>query len=92
MEIAQCQNSGYSLPEVKQNYAGIILSLARQECPDTSAYDAPEIIYRVNKKNHAGLIVASPDQQRVQSLIENYTARFYQDFYASAPAPDKPTT
>ena len=92
VEIAQCQNSGYSLPEVKQNYAGIILSLARQECPDTSAYDAPEIIYRVNKKNHAGLIVASPDQQRVQSLIENYTARFYQDFYASAPAPDKPTT
>src|SRR6185503_2790844 len=39
-------NSGKRLRPRKE-YAGIILSLARKERPDTSAYDDPEIVYRV---------------------------------------------
>src|SRR5882762_10163518 len=30
----------------RKDYAGIILTLARQECPDTGGYDDPEITYR----------------------------------------------
>ena len=41
----------------RKEYAGIILSLAKQEYPDTSAYDDLEIFYRVKKRHHAGLIV-----------------------------------
>lgn len=33
----------------RKEYAGIVLSLARQECPDTSAYDDSEVVYRVRK-------------------------------------------
>ena len=33
----------YRLPAVRGDYAGLILSLARQEDPDTSAYNDPEI-------------------------------------------------
>ena len=39
----------------RKEYAGIVLSLAKQEHPDTSAYDDPEIVYRVKKRHHAGL-------------------------------------
>jgi biotin carboxylase len=91
VEIARVEGQPYELPPMRQDSAGIILSLARQEEPDTSSYTDPEIAYRVHKKNHAGLIVASPDAARVRSLLESYTERFYRDFYASAPAPDKPT-
>lgn len=73
-------------------YSGVIISLARQESPDTSAYTDPEIVWRMNKSFHAGLIIASSDPARVQTLLEIYTERFYQDFYTSAPAPDKPTS
>src|SRR5687767_9582087 len=38
----------------RREHAGIVLSLAKQEFPDTSAYDDPEIAYRVKKKHHAG--------------------------------------
>jgi len=55
----------YQLPAVRREYAGIILSLARQEAPDTSAYNDPEIIYRVSKYHHAGLIVKSASAERV---------------------------
>src|SRR5205085_10500212 len=43
----------------RREYAGIILSLAKQEDPDTSAYVDEEIVYRIKKRHHAGLIVRS---------------------------------
>ncbi len=75
----------------KENYAGIIISLARQEQPDLSAYTDAEIAWRMDKKFHAGLIVASHDPDRVEHLLNTYSERFHQDFYTSAPPPDKPT-
>ena len=67
--------------------AGIVLSLARQADPDTSAYADPEIVTRIRKAHHAGLIVAAEDPARVATLLEDYTRRFYADFHASAPPP-----
>jgi len=81
----------YKLPETKGLYSGIIVSLAKQEWPDTSAYDDTEIVWRMNKHYHAGLIVASEDVIRVESLLNAYVDRFYEDFHATAPLPDKPT-
>ena len=82
----------YQLPPVRNDYAGAILSLARQERPDTSAYTDPEIIYRVKKYHHAGFIVRSPRAERVQELLDWYAQRFREDFMASQPVPDKPTS
>ena len=75
----------YVLPPHREDYAGLIISLARQEWPDTSAYTDPEIVQRLSKQYHAGLIVASPDQARVESLLDAYSERFAQDFFATAP-------
>ena len=82
----------YALPQTAQNYAGVILSLARQEEPDTSAYNDPEISYRVKKYHHAGFILRSPREERVRELLDSYTTRFVMDFLATQPAPDKPTS
>ena len=80
----------YTPPPLNNLQAGIVLSLARQEHPDTSAYTAPEIVQRIRKRHHAGLIVASPDAARVSELLDEHVRRFYADFHASAPAPDRP--
>ena len=74
----------------RKEYAGIILSLAKQEDPDTSAYADEEIIYRVKKRHHAGLIVRSPRLERVNELLDSYGRRFVEDFVAVAPPPDRP--
>ena len=84
--------SPYALPAVREDYAGVVLSLARQECPDTSAYHDPEIVYRVTKKHHAGFVLRSPRNERVVELLDSYAARIAQDFLATAPVPDRPTT
>src|SRR5205807_7790167 len=69
----------------RREYAGIILSLARQEVADTSAYDDPEIVYQVKKKHHVGLIVRSARHERVTELLNDYAGRFENDFIAVLP-------
>lgn len=86
------EDGKYDLPSHRDDYAGVIISLARQQHPDTSAYDDPEIVYRLNKLHHAGLVVASTDEQRVEQLLSDYSRRFYEDFYTSEPPLDKPTS
>ena len=90
IEIAG-EDGTYEPPPRGDRCGGIVLSLARQEAPDTSAYTDPEIVVRIRKAHHAGLIVASADGNRVVELLRRYTDRFYVDFHASAPPPDRPT-
>jgi biotin carboxylase len=75
---------------LRKEYAGIILSLAKQEDPDTSAYIDEEIIYRVKKRHHAGLIVRARQLDRVTQLLDDYFNRFASDFVAVAPPPERP--
>jgi formate-dependent phosphoribosylglycinamide formyltransferase (GAR transformylase) len=79
------QDGTYQLPEQKQNYAGVIVSLARQEYPDTSAYQDPEIVMRIDKRHHAGFVIASRSSDRVNYLLDDYTQRFINDFLATLP-------
>ena len=83
------EDGRYDPPPPRQYCGGIVLSLARQEHPDLSVYTDPEIVVRVRKPHHAGLIVASPSAERVEQLLEEYTRRFYADFHASAPPPER---
>jgi biotin carboxylase len=81
----------YELPKAKKEYAGILISLAKQETPDTSAYDDKEVWWRMSRKWHAGLIIKSKSRERIVELLDDYGKRFYTDFFASQPLPDKPT-
>jgi biotin carboxylase len=74
----------------RKDYAGIILSLARQEYPDTTAYNDPEVVYSVKKKHHAGLIIRSPKLERVSDLLDDYGRRFAEDFVAVLPPMERP--
>jgi biotin carboxylase len=91
IELSRGQ-SPYALGAPCEDYAGIIISLARQEEPDTSEYHDPEIVWRLRKRHHVGLIVSSPDSSRVEELLDDYTHRFYEDFWATQPLPDKPSS
>ncbi len=77
------------LKQTRKEYAGIVLSLSKQESPDTSDYDDPEIVYRVKKHHHAGLIVRAPKLERVEELLTQYAARFADDFIAVVPPLEK---
>ena len=81
----------YELPNVRRDYAGVVISLARQDHPDTSGYNDPEIVLRIPKHHHAGFVLRANKPQRIEELLDSYATRFREDFYASEPVPDKPT-
>lgn len=89
IEVAVLKGEHYELPETKNQYAGIVVSLSKFEHPDTSSFTASEIVWRMNKPWHIGLIVQSDSKERVLELLDNYTQRIGAEFHASQPAPDK---
>ena len=92
LEHAALAGTAYTLPALRREFAGSVISLARQERPDTSAFDDPEIVLRLEKHHHAGVIVRSNSAKRVEELVEGYSRRFLDDFCAVLPVPDKPTS
>jgi hypothetical protein len=80
----------YKLPPERKEYGGIVLSLARQEYPDTSAYTDEEIVYRVKKRYHVGLVVRSAKLERADELLNEYARRFSKEFTAVVPPPERP--
>jgi len=85
LELAHLRGEEYTLPPITEQYAGLVVSLARDPWPDTSAYSDPEVVWRLNKEHHVGFIVASPDPNRVQALVASYADRIAHEFMAVAP-------
>lgn len=91
IEVNAMRGIPYELPAMYEDYAGSVLCLAKTAEPDTSMFDAPEIVYRMKKHHHAGLIVRSGDPERVRGILEEYSERFAEQYLAVAPPPAKPT-
>jgi biotin carboxylase len=82
----------YQLPQPRKDYAGVIVSLARQQEPDTSSYTDPEIAERIKKYHHAGFVLKSHSHERIEQLLASYAERFATDFLSREPVPDKPSS
>jgi biotin carboxylase len=89
IEIAQLRGEPYALPNLFESYAGSVLCLAQTADPDTSEFDAPEIVRRLKKSHYAGLIVRSGDPQRVAQLLDQYSTEFASRFVATLPPPER---
>ena len=81
----------YAPPAPAHDYAALLVSLARQEHPDTSAYNDPEIVWRMQLPHHVGMILKSARRERVAELLDQYVDRVKRDFATVAPPRDKPT-
>lgn len=91
LETAMAHGVEYHPPGRRYGESGIVVSLSRFEHPDMSPFQDTEIVWRMNKKQHIGLIVASPKTARVRELLDGYAERIARDYHAEAPAPPKST-
>jgi biotin carboxylase len=86
LEVATARNEAYQLPERRSDYGAVILSLARQQWPETAAYTDAEISFRIHKEYHAGFVLQAEQHDRISLLLDDYGRRFMHDFAASMPA------
>ncbi len=80
----------YQLPELRHNQSGILITLARDEHPDMSAYDDDEVVWKLDKLYHAGIIIRAETHDRLLELMESYAERIREDFHAAMPMGDIP--
>lgn len=88
LESATAKNP-YQKPKVLKKYAGLALALANQENPDTSHYTDEEIVYRVCKPRHVGLIFQSESKKRLEELLSEYREKITNDFLEIAPVKER---
>lgn len=79
----------YQLPRLRKEFAGVALALANTDEPDTSHYTDTEIVYKVSKPRHVGMIFHSTERKRVDELLETYTTRITEDFLEVAPVKER---
>ncbi|NJC27163.1 ATP-grasp domain-containing protein [Neolewinella antarctica] len=91
LETAMALGKSYQVPKRGYGQSGIIVSLSRFERPDMSPFNDPEIVWKMDKKQHVGVIVAAEETDKVLSLLDKYASIIAQDYHASLPAPDKST-
>ncbi len=91
LESAYAREQPYPVPERRFDLSGIVISLSRFEHPDHSGFNDPEVVWKMDKKQHVGVIVASDREERILALLDDYAGRIARDFHASAPAPPKST-
>lgn len=89
IEVAGVLGHTYSPPPLRNESAGLLVSLARQEWPDTSDFTESELVWRLSKRHHVGFIVRASDHSRVGALLAQYEERVRKDYHASAPPREK---
>jgi hypothetical protein len=81
----------YSLPITREEYAGVVVSLARQERPDTSGFNDAEVFHRLDIKHHIGLVLRSANSDRIDALLGDYMQRIQRDHHTVLPPSDRAT-
>ncbi len=89
IEMAGITKQPYQIPAYREDNAGLIICLARQERPDLTPYQDPEIVWRLIKAHHSGLLVSSAEAARVETLLNDYNERFAVDFLHHLPGKEK---
>ena len=90
VEIAG-EDGSYAPPQAKRDAAGLLISLAREEWPSTEEFRDSEIVWRMRKPWHVGMIVRSTQHARIEELLQQYSDRVQQKYTAFQPPPDRPT-
>ena len=85
LELAYLNRTDYNPPKRRYDQGGLLLCLSKDEHPDLSSYDAPEVAWKLDRPHHAGLVVVSPDSQRAHQLLDQYDVQLQRDFLAIEP-------
>ncbi len=81
IENAAAKEQIYKLPKAKMDYAGIVVSLSKYQHPDSQSFNEPELVWRLQKDYHIGMIIQSNKRERVLELLDDYANRIFQDYH-----------
>lgn len=91
VENALLEKKQYQAPKSTQNFGGLLVSLAKDKHPDTSMFTDKELVMRLPKEYHVGLVFKSNSSERIKELLDHYAKVVTERFLNILPPTDKPT-
>lgn len=85
LELAFYHGTAYKPPKRRFGHAALMLCLSKQAEPDLNYYAAPEVVWKLKKHHHAGIIVNCDTATRRDELVHHYLEKMGQDFLAVQP-------
>jgi biotin carboxylase len=89
LELANLRKEPYKMHKTRKDNAGLLVCLAKIKDPDMSGFDAPEVVWKEGKDNHACIIVSAKSSERVAELMTEYKAKLQEQILAVAPPTDE---
>lgn len=80
LEVEDFRHTSYLVPDSFEGYAGSVLCLTQSAEPDLGMFNDPAIVTRIRKGHQAGLIVRAATPDRVEQLLDEYSAQFERQF------------
>lgn len=91
VDMCRFRGEPYTLNPERQLNAGLLVCLSKDQHPDLSFCDSEEVVWKLRKDYHAGMVVASPASDRVSHLMREYSERLAAEHLAVMPPALKPT-
>lgn len=85
------RDAPYQPPQLRNEHGGVIVSLIKQEKPAEDDFADPEVWFRMDKKQHVGLVLRSPSSERIEELLRRYEEKIRSGNLAVLPAATKAT-
>ena len=87
LKVELCAAAGqfYCAPNPTGQYGAMLTCLARQPWPDLDSFCDPEVVWKLHRLHHAGLVLASSDFDGLQRRLAEYKLRFEKEFLAVLP-------
>lgn len=85
IEYCKVMNTPYAAPKPRKEYAGLIMSLAKDRHPDLSYFECPELYWKVPLEYHVGLVLRSDNRKKIQELLDRYAQKIATDMGQALP-------
>ena len=85
LELANLSKKAYKLKRPGKDNAGLLVCLSKEEFPDLSAFDDPEVFWKEGKEYHAAILIKAKSAKRVSELMKKYKKMLQSQVLAIAP-------
>lgn len=90
VETAVLNKTSYSLPSARQDYGGLIISLAKEKEPNIDEFQRPELLRPIKMDHHVALLYKSNDPKKIEEALDDAAEKILAHHIQILPPTAKP--
>jgi len=85
MELSALRALSYNPPPLTPRYGAMLTCLTRQSWPNLEQFNASEVVWKLHRLHHAGLVLVGPDHRSLPRRVQAYKSELERHFLAVLP-------